>query len=359
MMSIIVVDDEPLVRVVISQIIQNAAGGKYYVAAKAENGKSALQLIKHLMPDIVLTDVMMPGMDGLVLAQILRQQYPVIPVVMLSGYDDYKYIREALRQKVCDYIMKPVNPQDLMRVLDHAAEESKRRIDAVHKNDLYTLEKSGKLSRIYFCIKDNLFYAEMKAMIFDKIEKRLKDLFTELTQNATLDEIARVVFWIMSIFNDTYFPEKNDAKTLQVFVSNIFQCSSRNEIWNALAVNIRLCCEQKKHSYDELSMMEKLELFIGQNYARDLSLQYLADQFDLHPNYISNLFKKKFGKNYLDYLTEIRMSSAVEKLKATDMKISQIALSVGYRDPNYFYKVFKKSIGITPKELRKRMGKDE
>lgn len=113
---IILVDDEEEVRKsIIKKIDWNAAG--FQVVGDAENGEEALERIEALEPDVVLTDIRMPYMDGLTLAEKVRQRFPSTKIVIFSGYDDFEYAKQAIKLNVTEYILKPVNVEELTAIL--------------------------------------------------------------------------------------------------------------------------------------------------------------------------------------------------------------------------------------------------
>ncbi|MBO0995383.1 helix-turn-helix transcriptional regulator [Bacillus sp. SD088] len=99
-------------------------------------------------------------------------------------------------------------------------------------------------------------------------------------------------------------------------------------------------------------VVEKVVHFMQENYMKDISLDYCADQVHLHPTILSRVFKEVSGWNFIDFLTNIRLMKAKELLIKTDAKINQIADHIGYK-PSYFNRLFKKSEGVTPSEFRK------
>ena len=114
--SIILVDDEEEVRKsIIKQIDWESAGFK--VVGDAENGEDGLEKIELLEPNVVLTDIRMPYMDGLTLTEKIRQRYPSTKVVIFSGYDDFEYAQRAIKLNVTEYILKPVNVEELTSIL--------------------------------------------------------------------------------------------------------------------------------------------------------------------------------------------------------------------------------------------------
>lgn len=92
--------------------------------------------------------------------------------------------------------------------------------------------------------------------------------------------------------------------------------------------------------------------FTLENYKEDLSLKMLGNMFNVNSVYLGQLFKKETGKNYIQYLHCLRMQKAKYLLLNSTLKIHQIALSIGYSDVNYFYRMFKKYVGISPSEVR-------
>ena len=112
MFKVVIVDDEPLiVRSVKSQI--EALDKEFQVVASANDGMTALTLIEEVKPDLVFIDIAMPVMDGFQLLESLRAKENNIPVVILSGYQEFSYARKAIRLGVLDYLIKPLNPVTL------------------------------------------------------------------------------------------------------------------------------------------------------------------------------------------------------------------------------------------------------
>ena len=136
---IILVDDEEEVRKsIIKKIDWNAAG--FQVVGDAENGEEALEKIEALEPDVVLTDIRMPYMDGLTLAEKVRQRYPSTKIVIFSGYDDFEYAKQAIKLNVTEYILKPVNVEELTAILKRIKAnldeeiEQKRNVSLLREN---------------------------------------------------------------------------------------------------------------------------------------------------------------------------------------------------------------------------------
>ena len=120
MNHILLVEDEPASADYLASLIRRELPGME-VAAVVENGEEALHFIRRQPVDIVVTDIKMPVMDGLKLAEAVRAAWPMIPVVIVSGYELFEYAKTALRYGVSDYLLKPVKPQELAECLERVA----------------------------------------------------------------------------------------------------------------------------------------------------------------------------------------------------------------------------------------------
>ncbi len=141
---IILVDDEEEVRKGIIRKIDWETLG-FQVVGDAENGQDALEKIEQLEPDVVMTDIRMPYMDGLTLTSWIRQKYPSVKVLIFSGFDDFEYAQQAIKLNVTEYILKPVNVEELTQILNRVREnldqeiEQRRDVDRLRESYLNSL----------------------------------------------------------------------------------------------------------------------------------------------------------------------------------------------------------------------------
>ena len=113
--SVMLVDDEEdVINVIIHKIDWEALG--FSVQGYAHNGLEALEMAEEEQPDVVMTDIKMPYMDGLELAKRLKQQYPTIKIIIFSGFDEFEYAKEAIRLEAEEYILKPIDATELSEV---------------------------------------------------------------------------------------------------------------------------------------------------------------------------------------------------------------------------------------------------
>lgn len=121
MHKVLVVDDEILVRIGIKSIMNWEEKG-YTVAGEASNGREALEIMKADCPDILLTDLMMEPVNGFELIKTVRRDHPAVKIIVLSCYNDFENVKEAMKLGACDYIFKlTLKPDELLKVLDAAA----------------------------------------------------------------------------------------------------------------------------------------------------------------------------------------------------------------------------------------------
>jgi two-component system response regulator YesN len=128
----ILVDDELIIRVALRDHVPWEELGFTFCGACADGGM-ALEKIEQDVPDVVMTDICMPFIDGIALTEMIRERYPMTKVILLTGYDDFEYAQAAVKLKVHDFLLKPITPKELRAVLlsvkEKLDEERKSRRD--------------------------------------------------------------------------------------------------------------------------------------------------------------------------------------------------------------------------------------
>lgn len=108
----------------------------------------------------------------------------------------------------------------------------------------------------------------------------------------------------------------------------------------------------QSHQNEESEMLRRIHRFIHEHLEHDLSLTRIAQEVSLNPSYLSRWYKRVAGKGLSEYITETRVESGKELLLGTGLKMEQISAKLGFSDPHYFYRFFKKAVGCTPQEYR-------
>ncbi|HIV14099.1 MAG TPA: helix-turn-helix transcriptional regulator, partial [Candidatus Pullilachnospira stercoravium] len=106
--------------------------------------------------------------------------------------------------------------------------------------------------------------------------------------------------------------------------------------------------------YNTGELIDQIRTYMQKNYQKNITQDFLASLFFLNRSYLSQLFRRKTGQKFIDYLNEIRIEKAKEQLISTDRKMYQIARFVGYDNVKYFFRIFKKKTGISPEQFREQ-----
>ncbi len=120
MYKVIIAEDEPLALETLCTIVEKHCP-EYEIIGRAEDGAAALEQIRTLRPDLVITDIQMPRFSGVQLAEIIRKEDPDTSFIIVSGYQDFEYMQSAVRSGVIDYLLKPIVPSQLKEALQTAA----------------------------------------------------------------------------------------------------------------------------------------------------------------------------------------------------------------------------------------------
>jgi two-component system response regulator YesN len=138
------------------------------------------------------------------------------------------------------------------------------------------------------------------------------------------------------------------------YLSKILKANSNEELRMWFADKVLEACRNVKVKREESSssVIDKAKAFIDKQYHKDISLDEVSKEVNISPYYFSKLFKEETGENFIEYLTNLRINKAKELLSATDMSMKEICCEIGYSDPNYFSRIFKKNLGVTPTEYK-------
>ena len=171
---IMVVDDEDVFRSHLKSMLDWPAHG-FCMYAEAVGGKEAMEALKYQDPDIVITDIQMPEINGLDLIAHMEGKYPHIQVIALSGYDDYKYVRASMKHGVLDYLLKhQITPRGLLEAVQNARERiNTRRRKMIADRDLAKQAELGLTE-----LRRGLMRELLGGIIEDKedLDRRAKEL---------------------------------------------------------------------------------------------------------------------------------------------------------------------------------------
>ncbi len=143
----------------------------------------------------------------------------------------------------------------------------------------------------------------------------------------------------------------------QDYLKNLMQTDNYEKLRKWFIEKLTDACRNIAGKKEEQTcgIISRAKLFIEENYCRDISLDDVSRIVDISPYYFSKLFKEETGENFIEYLTNIRMERARKLLQNRELSIKNICIDTGYSDPNYFSRIFKKQVGLTPTEYRESL----
>ncbi|MDQ0340559.1 YesN/AraC family two-component response regulator [Caldalkalibacillus uzonensis] len=153
MYHVLLVEDEKLIRQGLKKTIEHVMD-VFRVTWEADHGRRALEIMNSDIPDVIMTDIRMPVMNGLDFIKQAKQIYPQAPIVIISGYGDFDYAKKAMKYGVRHYLLKPVNRVELAEAL----QDIKKQLSEKKQNTLNPSEENRTESKIIQQIKE--FIAE-------------------------------------------------------------------------------------------------------------------------------------------------------------------------------------------------------
>jgi two-component system, response regulator YesN len=538
MFKVLIIDDEPIIRRGLKNII-NWKNFGCEVIGEAEDGQEGGELIHRFLPDIIITDIRMPEIDGLTMMRDIRNAVPDCKIIILTGHRDFEYVHEALKLGAFDFILKPSKIEELTAVIARAVKELKfqkdrteefQKLQVLFQQNIPVLREKFLYDVIYeintneedilgklelFGIAANEYYmlivqndaedTESKEITqYDRhlyqfgIINTFSEIFSENFKviSITLNNLG-IAFLVIPLDRENNNIELVDKKCsyLQDIIRNCFgftvtiAVSSNGTVLTELPIKFRECREALEHKfylgsnsvifhsdvntffkYDDHSLLEKLQKalmegvksgnlpsvtdrlndifsyvkgtdplareyikdffwntisainnirmslpsaendkkveyrelsglygliekcsnadelntmldeaarnvtskvnsynnksiklilrkameYLQQHYFEQVTLNEVAEHAYVSTYYISRMFKREMGKNFVDCLNEIRVEKAKEMLKDVRYKTYEVAEKVGIPDAHYFSRLFKKYAGITPTEFREQ-----
>ncbi|MDD6137444.1 MAG: helix-turn-helix domain-containing protein [Lachnospiraceae bacterium] len=147
----------------------------------------------------------------------------------------------------------------------------------------------------------------------------------------------------------------------QDYLQSVMNCTDYEQLCKWFVDKLTTCCTNSRSTQmkKNVGMISGALEYIKENYNKDISLVDVAREVDISPYYFSKVFKDETGHNFIEYLTNLRIEKAKELLLQTDLSMKEICLMVGYADPNYFSRNFKKNVGVTPTEYKENSTNDQ
>lgn len=375
MYKVLFAEDELLVRLGLQSSIP---WSKYEmeVVALAENGLEAYKLFEEIHPDILITDLRMEGMDGLELVKRVREVDKECAIVVISCLNDFETLRKLIPYNINAYVLKAsISIDEVCSVLAQTKSYLKS-IGRTAKNNKEDSEKlEEKISKYLMGdvsgnIEENSDYLEH--LLLFSLEDGNKDKINDLAMEFIYELVNRQIPGeILVPLKDKEFcvfyksTEKNMQERIKRINSSIgdflgvsfkITHSSRRREESLKDWFDRAYVQQYEINIDESSgkaLIQKSIEYMQAHYREALSLTDISRTIGLSVSYFSYLFKQETGKNYIEYLNEIRLLATMRDLKNTDEKIVVVAQKHGFQNLEYFSRYFKKKTGESPARWRK------
>lgn len=483
----------------------------------AQNGEEVLERIEAEHPDILITDINMPYIGGMELLEIVKKKYPEIVAFVVSGYDDFEYVKGTFMSGAVNYLVKPVMKIDMVNAIVKALEligerenEKQEHLKAasliqdreysqfIEGNGAYAPEISMDNNLNFMLIKIHNYHELVKRNQYDmnlfsfnikteikglsgkgnvtvfnyvfhsnefiilsdkgkqelmKIADKIRIHFSEIpdvclsfaisTSSCSVESIRTAYVEAAALLMTRSYCKKSeilaaDGRECEKYMNKRFSAVHEKRLRNFLqSCNIKnagkvifeetgLCrCEEDRWSYLEVrqtvkqianvledfmlqteglknhrdimemdnltdasdraietldgkavcraleDMLECLDseyrehpadtvkgavrqaaAYIDENFFEELTLNFFADKYNVESSYFSKIFREEIGENFVVYLTKRRMEKVKEYIRRDEASLTEIAFMAGYADYSYFNRVFKKNVGISPREYR-------
>lgn len=368
---IILVDDEPLARKLLSERLSRISN--VHLAGSFPNGERAKAFLMENVVDMVITDIKMPVMDGLSLAQTIQKIDPLCTVVIVSGYSEFEYARTALQFGVKNYLLKPLQFSHVQEVVEEGRKLSiqlRQRQSSVRKCNYQMLEKAihrNSFEEWEKPINDLLTQAGVIVQITNIVSDDTMDETThQIYKNIMEDRLPGSIILYLGISGNqiTYLiipAKKPEQHTVTAVLEHLNRILKEPVLWEIVG-KISNAKELSEVMYrcketDNMNLISLACRYMEQNMGRAFTRDEVAAQVYLSPAYFGQLFKKTVGIGYAEYLTQLRIDRA-KSLLQDRISIREVAEAVGFHDVKYFSEVFRTKTGQTPSEFRKSILRD-
>ncbi len=396
-MRILLVDDEELHRRAMRVTLQRERP-ELDIVGEASDGLEALDLADTHNPDVIMMDIKMPEKNGIETVEALRERGDLTRIIFLTAYDEFEYARRAIDLHADAYLLKPVEKSDLLRVLDDCQERI--RVEDVHRASRDTGSEFARIRRwaqqefVRALIEgESARFAEVAAGLDLSFER---GVLAVVRLPVSCDGCAGAVARSLGAKKTMYRAGIGDEPTVFVVIDGDQATVRRlidsqlqtlggggrdvavglvdgvgkrsRETYRELRAKLGLPTNESETSVDiDISAtesahndlpsgrswrMERALSFVDSHLDRELFLDDVAGHAGITAQHLSRLFRDEIGESFTRYVSERRIDRARFLLLTSPLNIGEIADRVGFRDANYFGKVFRRFTGISASEYR-------
>lgn len=343
MNSILLVEDETIEREALKKIINENFDEVDFID-EAFNSEMAIQKINNHNFDLIFMDIKIPGINGLELSKYVKENYENTSIVITTAHDEFDFAHTAIKINVDDFLLKPIRSEKIVDAVKKYCFKNKKNpisqkehlliglSNSIIKNDYFNaIDLSNKLARNIFQSSSGNLHSmwEEFSKVIENIIITAEDL--NLYELSDLEELSKKLLNNYKIYTDEYLL----VQEFQYFINQIFK---------------KLLNQKKEFEFD----IKHVKSYIEINIKKNITLVEISNYFNISSYYMSKLFKQEVGINFVEYVSNRKIDLSKEMLTHTNMRILNIALELGFNEPNYFSKVFKKSVGLTPTDYRNK-----
>ena len=424
MYKVLLVDDEYMITEGLKRLIPFDKWDMEVVAT-ANHADDALDYVREHPVDIVISDVNMPDKTGLEMIGEMKDLLPDAYYILLSGYQEFDYVKKAMNLNVVDYLVKPVDKVELGHLLEKIVTQLREKVQEpetlsqqldeeafkahlTQKENWWiglSKEKQGNFVIPYYVlgqdwqivladqefegllampfeapyqanfekwkrdVEKTLFYGsvnlDQSESLFSYyepiyrviIQGNLQQIIDELTlleqivlENTPRVSITKQLFtqFVMDVF---HLFEHLKADDMTDIVKNIHAITTFEDLVAYTKETLTSFFGQYRMNENVVSVLE----VIGRDYKKELSLKDISKDLFINPVYFGQLIKKETNSTFAELLNKQRIKAAQQLLLSTNDSIEDICYTVGYSNVGYFYKVFRKLCGKSPKAYRKQI----
>jgi two-component system response regulator YesN len=371
MIKVLIADDELIVRKGLIATVDWKRFGME-VIADAPNGQKAWELFQQHCPEVVITDIVMPGMNGIELARNIKQSSPTTKILLLSCHRDFTFAQEGMNIGASGYILKTAYED---RQFEEYLERIKNEVNTANVQKSYDSSYLAKEFYEWLCDFESTF------------PKLVEEMFSNEWHWM---EYPYSIYLITGLNSSEFFQEKLSSEAqfslipcghdqAFIFIQERLKADFEHLLVEARGINssirwmehgpnrgmndwmigvTNLFHRFKFEKQFKVSMedwpnpIRKAVQIMIQDLDQSFSSSYIANEVGLSRSHFSTMFKKTVGESFTTFIDKLKVKAACELLENTSLPLQEIGEKIGIQDGKYFSKWFKKCMGCTPSEHR-------
>lgn len=413
MYRILLADDEAIILSGLQSMLKWEDFG-CTVTATARNGQQAWEAIQKCHPDIVICDIKMPIMSGLELLRKCAESYPDIVFLMLTNYEDFSLARDSLRYRAVDCLLKiDLDEEKLATAMNAAIQERKKRVKLA-KNSGFPLHGPDENTDLIADSVSALLYSERISYARENLIRlgvgencAVLELYMDARDipgiaSQTPEEQERLFGFHRQLCEDIaqklfrhnylvpHISGKQDDNRMLLYLWDLEGRDQIERFYHKLTTALssisqmqfrllttqivsrenlgdlpsQLAALRSEHqinprpvtyfsqNMNSVDYVAAAKRYVHSHILERILVQDVAAALGITPNYLSSLFKRRLGQNFIDYVNAVKVEQACVLLRTGNALVYEVSHALGYDNAYYFTKVFKKYMNMTPTEYQ-------